>query len=301
MISEPYILEWRRQFPWTTMRFVEQDLLISRCVVAIYSDPFLASRLAWRGGTALYKLYVKPQPRYSEDIDLVLINPEPMGPILDRLRDVLAFIPDQQAKGKRYNHVMKLRYDSEIETMPCRIKVEINCNEHFTELGFDKVPFAVESSWFSGSCEVTAYRFEEMLGTKFNAVYGRKKTRDLFDMDYVLKHSKPNIDEVLRCWRRYKAELGEELPSWREYVLNVESKLADVEYCRGMTALLRPDIAFDPIEAWANIKANVVDRLMTDRDRTEQRKNLIYQVVRNVPDYGTVCAKGENEHENQSR
>ena len=156
--------------------------------------------------------------------------------------------------------------------MYCRIKVEINCNEHFTELGFDKVPFAVESSWFSGSCEVTAYRFEEMLGTKFNAVYGRKKTRDLFDMDYVLKHSKPNIDEVLRCWRRYKAELGEELPSWREYVLNVESKLADVEYCRGMTALLRPDIAFDPIEAWANIKANVVDRLMTDRDRTEQSK-----------------------------
>ena len=91
-------------------------------------------------------------------------------------------------------------------------------------------------------------------------------------MDYVLKHSKPDIDEVLRCWRRYKAELSEELPSWREYVLNVESKLADVEYCQGMTALLRPDIAFDPIEAWANIKANVVDRLMTDRDRTEQSK-----------------------------
>ena len=89
MIAEPYILEWRQQFPWTAMQHVEQDLLISRCIVAIYSDPFLASRLAWRGGTALYKLYVKPQPRYSEDIDLVLINPEPMGPILDRLREAV--------------------------------------------------------------------------------------------------------------------------------------------------------------------------------------------------------------------
>lgn len=85
MILEKHLLEWRGQFPWTTMQFVEQDILISRAIVAIYSDPFLASRLAWRGGTALYKLYVTPQPRYSEDIDLVLINPEPMGPILDRL------------------------------------------------------------------------------------------------------------------------------------------------------------------------------------------------------------------------
>ena len=272
MIAEPYILEWRQQFPWTAMQHVEQDLLISRSIVAIYSDPFLASRLAWRGGTALYKLYVKPQPRYSEDIDLVLINPEPMGPILDRLREVLSFVPDQQAKGKRYNHVMKLRYLSEIESIPCRIKVEINCNEHFTELGFHKVPFAVESSWFSGSCDVTAYQFDEMLGTKFNAVYGRKKTRDLFDMDYVFKHAQPDVEKVLRCWRRYKAELGEDLPSWKEYVSNVEDKLADPSYRIGMTALLRPDVEFDPVTAWANIKPKIVDRLMTDRDRAELDK-----------------------------
>ena len=272
MIAEPYILEWRQQFPWTVMQYVEQDLLISRCIVAIYSDPFLASRLAWRGGTALYKLYVKPQPRYSEDIDLVLINPEPMGPILDRLREVLSFIPDQQAKGKRYNHVMKLRYLSEIEAIPCRIKVEVNGNEHFTELGFHKVPFSVESSWFSGLCDVTAYQFDEMLGTKFNAIYGRKKTRDLFDMDYVFRHAEPDVEKVLRCWRRYKAELGEDLPSWKEYVTNVEAKLADPSYRIGMTALLRPDVDFDPVLAWANIKPKIVDRLMTDRDRAELSK-----------------------------
>ena len=270
MIKRNYLLEWAKSFPWSHDEFVEQDLLISRCIVAIYSDPFLASRLAWRGGTALYKLYVTPQPRYSEDIDLVLINPEPMGPILDRLRSVLSFVPDQQAKGKRYNHVMKLRYMSENETpIAMRIKVEINCNEHFTELGFDKVPFSMESEWFSGSCEVTAYRFDEMLGTKFNAVYGRKKTRDLFDMDYVLKHAKPDVDKVLACWRRYKAELGEELPSWREYVANVESKMSDPGYRNGMDGLLRPGIEFDAIAAWANVKSGIVDRLMTDRDRAE--------------------------------
>ena len=50
MIAEPYILHWQDSFPWAKMQNVEQDLLISRAVVAIYSDPFLASRLAWRGG-----------------------------------------------------------------------------------------------------------------------------------------------------------------------------------------------------------------------------------------------------------
>ena len=70
MIDEPNILHWRTLFPWPKMQQVEQDLLISRAVVAIYSDPFLAPRLAWRGGTALYKLHLRPQARYSEDIDL---------------------------------------------------------------------------------------------------------------------------------------------------------------------------------------------------------------------------------------
>ena len=57
----------------------------------------------------------------------------------------------------------------------------------------------MENEWFAGSCEVTAYRFDEMLGTKFNAIYGRKKTCDQFDMDYVLKHVKPDIEKVLAC------------------------------------------------------------------------------------------------------
>ena len=273
MIEAKYIKEWSKQFPWQRNEFVEQDLLISRAVVAIYSDPFLAERLAWRGGTALYKLYLKPQPRYSEDIDLVLIKPEPMGPILDRLREVLAFIPNQQAKGKRYNHVLKLRYESEVEPkIPMRIKIEINCNEHFTELGFIKIPFAVNSSWFTGHCEVTAYQFEEMLGTKFNALFGRKKTRDLFDMDFVFRHSTPDVEQILRSWRRYKRECNEELPSWREFVQNVEAKMQEVDYREGMTALLRPEIEFDARSAWANMKTHIVDRLMTERDRIEEAK-----------------------------
>lgn len=65
MIDNASILTWNEQVPWEDHAKVEQDLLICRCLVAIYSDEFLASQLAFRGGTALHKLYLSPQPRYS--------------------------------------------------------------------------------------------------------------------------------------------------------------------------------------------------------------------------------------------
>jgi predicted nucleotidyltransferase component of viral defense system len=71
MIPVNEIRAWSHYTPWITDEQIEQDLLICRSLVEIYSNDFLAENLAFRGGTALHKLYLQPQPRYSEDIDLV--------------------------------------------------------------------------------------------------------------------------------------------------------------------------------------------------------------------------------------
>ena len=89
MIGERYIKEWAGTHPWRRTEQVEQDLLLSRVLVAIYSDRFLAERLAFRGGTALHKLYFSPQARYSEDIDLVQVASGPFGEIFDHLKKAL--------------------------------------------------------------------------------------------------------------------------------------------------------------------------------------------------------------------
>lgn len=89
MIPRDYITEWRRNAPWVQDAQVEQDLIICRALVAIFSHPLLRSALAFRGGTALYKLYLKPAARYLEDIDLVHVRAEPAGPVMDALREVL--------------------------------------------------------------------------------------------------------------------------------------------------------------------------------------------------------------------
>lgn len=49
MIPRAFITEWGNQVPWQTNEQVEQDLVICRALVEIFSDEWLASRLAFRG------------------------------------------------------------------------------------------------------------------------------------------------------------------------------------------------------------------------------------------------------------
>jgi len=89
VIPRDYVTEWRRQAPWVQDFQVEQDLVISRALVCIFSHTDLKDALAFRGGTALFKLFVRPALRYSEDIDLVQLKAEPSGPAMDALHEVL--------------------------------------------------------------------------------------------------------------------------------------------------------------------------------------------------------------------
>ncbi len=65
MIPANYIQEWSRQAPWQDNYQIEQDLVISRTLVEIFSNPFLNKNLAFQGGTALHKLFLKEPLRYS--------------------------------------------------------------------------------------------------------------------------------------------------------------------------------------------------------------------------------------------
>jgi hypothetical protein len=100
VIPAAYITEWRSHAPWTQNAWVEQDLIISRALVDIFGADGLADSLAFRGGTALYKLYLTPAARYSEDIDLVQTRAEPISDTLDRVRGVLCRQPADWQRGE---------------------------------------------------------------------------------------------------------------------------------------------------------------------------------------------------------
>jgi predicted nucleotidyltransferase component of viral defense system len=263
MIPQAYITEWSQQVPWQTNEQVEQDLVICRALVEIFADEWLAERLAFRGGTALHKLYLSPQPRYSEDIDLVQITAEPFGPVIDRVRERLSFLGEPQRRQKANNNTLVYRFESEfppVQTL--RLKVETNCREHFTVLGLERFPFTVESSWFPGTCELTTYKLEELLGTKLRALYQRRKGRDLYDL-FIALSQKPALDKdaLLQTYREYMAFSVEEPPSQREFILNMEAKMKDTEFLGDTMALLRPTTPFIPQDAYDLVKAELIERI----------------------------------------
>ena len=89
MIPQADVTTWREMAPWPTDAQVEQDLVISRALIKIFSEESLRKTLAFRGGTALNKLVLKSPTRYSEDIDLVQIDAGPIGGTIDILRKKL--------------------------------------------------------------------------------------------------------------------------------------------------------------------------------------------------------------------
>lgn len=89
MIPNSFITEWRKNAPWVQDVQVEQDLVISRALVCLYNLPKVVESLAFRGGTALNKLFIDPPARYSEDIDVVQIKSEPIGETVRAIRSGL--------------------------------------------------------------------------------------------------------------------------------------------------------------------------------------------------------------------
>ncbi|MFA7628742.1 MAG: nucleotidyl transferase AbiEii/AbiGii toxin family protein [Candidatus Dojkabacteria bacterium] len=262
MIPLAAITEWTNTVPWTDLKQVEQDLIICRALVAIYSDDFLSSRLAFRGGTALHKLHLSPQPRYSEDIDMVQIVSEPIKPTIDKLREVLSFLGTPTVKQKRNNNTLVFKIDStDIPITTLRLKVEINCREHFSILGFEKVDFSVQNQWFSGECQIVTYKLDELIGTKIRALYERRKGRDLFDLYKALQNKNLNVDNALICFKEYMSREGKK-PTHTLYVSNMEEKMANDEFLGDTISLLRPEDEYKPHEAYPIVKEQIIDKLM---------------------------------------
>lgn len=60
MIPRRFIEEWKQFSPWPENSQLEQDLIIERSLIELFSDELIRKSLAFRGGTALHKLYLKP-------------------------------------------------------------------------------------------------------------------------------------------------------------------------------------------------------------------------------------------------
>lgn len=245
MIPAQNIVAWSHVAPWAEQRQIEQDLIISRALVDLFSDPFLSEELRFRGGTALNKLHFPRPLRYSEDIDLVRTSHGGIGPILDRMREVLEpWLGQAQFVQSQIAPKLKFRVDAEDGSdAPIRLKVEINTREIEAFDTAITMPLRVENPWFTGQTDIATFSNEELLATKLRALLQRDKGRDLYDLAHALAVFKDlDVEKVVVLLGRYLAATGLEITraQAQERML---SKLARGNLINDMTPLLTPDQA----------------------------------------------------------
>jgi len=262
VIPFDYITEWRAEAPWTMEAQIEQDLILSRAVVTMFAEPEVARLLAFRGGTALYKLHLRSAARYSEDIDLVQVDAGPIGGVLDAIRRALdpwLGLPRRTTKAGRI--VLIYRMNSEGQPpVPMRLKVEINSREHFSVFGVEERELAVRSRWFTGTTMVKTYQLEELLGTKLRALYQRKKGRDLFDLFIASRRAKVDPARVVECFVRYLEHDGKRVTR-AELEMNLHEKLSDDTFLSDVEPLIASDTVWNIDDAADYVQREILPLL----------------------------------------
>ena len=212
MIPSSYIQEWFAVAPWPDSSQIEQDLIISRAICDLFNSPALAGKIAFRGGTAINKLLFQKPLRYSEDIDLVQVQAEPIGALIDGVRAALPWLGNfSKSQAEHSTHfVFKFAPESATESL-LKLKIEINTREHKNLHGIRMYPFEVNSEWYKSSAQVSSFQPEELFGTKFRALLQRRKNRDLFDLNEGLNQLALDSDKLIACFQHYLSVEGQSI------------------------------------------------------------------------------------------
>ena len=262
MIPRDYVTAWRGNAPWVEDAQVEQDLVISRALVEMFSHPLLGRSLAFRGGTALYKLYLTPAARYSEDIDLVQVEAGPAGAAMDAIQATLnPWLGKPRWKQTQGRVTFRYGFESGgAPPMKMRLKVEINTREHVAVLGHTKRSFSVRSRWFERTASIRTFELDELLATKLRALYQRKKGRDLFDLMAGLGDGRSDAQRIVQTFGSYM-DLERRRVSRAMFEQNIDGKLRDPGFGSDMSGLLAAGRDWDLIAAARVVTERLVSRL----------------------------------------
>ena len=267
MIPAQNIVAWGNFVPWTDARQIEQDLIISRALVEIFSDPMLRAALRFRGGTALNKLHFPAPLRYSEDIDLVRTSHGPNGAVLDQLRVVLEpWLGRAQFEQSPVAPKFRFRVEAEDGGVQIRLKIEINTREVEALDAPTALPLEVSNPWFSGRAAISTFSREEMLATKLRALLQRNKGRDLYDLAHALEvFERLDTDRIVEMFRQYLALSGQAI-SRAQAQIRMFAKLANPRFLLDVRPLL-PAARAETLteestaEAFRRVFMTLVDRL----------------------------------------
>lgn len=257
MIPKPVIMSWRQIANWPKDDQVEQDLIISACLVDLFNHKFLKDKIAFRGGTALNKIVFPQALRYSEDIDLNRLDNSPAGPLIDAVKEALEKNRfESRPKIKQTDRSIKIIFNYKAISGDTRkLKIEINVRETLPQAKLLEIPYKLESDYFSGDTTIITFNIEEMIGSKIRALYQRNKGRDLFDL-YELGKMSFDWDNIVKNFQNLA--IG---ASRKDFEKNLLVKMSNAEFLEDMILLLPVNIGYDPKVAYAWFIKTIIPKL----------------------------------------
>ena len=93
-----------------------------------------------------------------------------------------------------------------------------------------------------------------------------RQGRDLFDLYIALQRKAVDVDRVLQCYRKYMEFVVDKVPSYKQFVNNMQKKMEDPEFTGDTQSLLRPGITFDASDAYQLIYETFIAKMAGRRD-----------------------------------
>jgi predicted nucleotidyltransferase component of viral defense system len=262
MIPKDHITAWRAQAPWRLATQVEQDLVMSRAIVDLFSVSEVVGNLVFRGGTALYKIYLTPPA------EVLRGHRSGSGPGRPHRSDARSStcLAGPVARGAP----SCLSRGTGEPGVPLRVRGRAAAEAEAQDR--DQHPAALHRARrqarairsgkprFGGTADVSTYAIDELVCTKLRALYQRKQGRDLFDVWHAMDQGRIDPATLLACFERYM-DRDERTVTRAQFEANPSQKRKQPDFRDDVGPILRPGFTWNFDAAMDAVLANLVAHL----------------------------------------
>jgi predicted nucleotidyltransferase component of viral defense system len=278
-LTQADIRQHGKEVPWPNDLQVEQDLLLSHSMIALFRDEFLSKHIAMRGGTVLHKFHLSPPARYSEDIDLVVITDRDerhiaaaikrtLRPVLgERVNSVFDKVVLSVRNALSASRILRMEYlVPSVASATIKIKIEANVSERHPFMAPVNRQFSLPFRGGLQQVDLVSFDINEMLGTKLRALFQRDAGRDLFDLYHARTGAGVDPKKIIAAFTHYMA--GEKKKVRRaDFVEALEGRMKAPAFRADMETLLRDGVDYDVDHAGAWIQENLLALLPDESGR----------------------------------
>jgi uncharacterized protein len=197
-------------------RVIEKDYVLTWLLLA-FADPPLRDILAFKGGTALKKIYF-PDYRYSEDLDFTVVRATDAVALLGVLAETLADLarsqgfqfdlPEERIEKRTDSLTAYVTFVGPLQArLGSRdVKVDFTLNE--------RLLYPIEAkkihSTYGDAIErkIPTYSLEEILVEKLCAIIGRTEPRDIYDAHFLFEAGDIDFGSIPAAFREKATSKG---------------------------------------------------------------------------------------------